>query len=98
MSFDLNKHYTNNIELKRMTEHMYLKVETEPVPKRPRGRPRKYDNWFEFNYEYHKMMDNERKKRPDIRAKKSEYQRQYRQKKKNDRMLATIFQAWKQCV
>ena len=49
--------------------------------KRPRGRPRKYDNWYEFNYEYHKMMDNERKKRPSIRAKKSEYQRQYRQKK-----------------
>ena len=72
--------------------------EPEPVPKRPRGRPRKYDNWFEFNYEYHKMMDNERKKRPDIRAKKSEYQRQYRQKKKNEKTLATIFQAWKQCV
>ena len=33
---------------------MYLKVETELVPKRPRGRPRKYDNWFEFNYEYQK--------------------------------------------
>ena len=71
----------------------------EPLPtKRPRGRLRKYDNWYEFNYEYHKMMDNERKKRPSIRAKKSEYQRQYRQKKKDELMLATVFQAWKQSL
>ena len=30
--------------------------------KQPKGRPRLYDNWFEFNYEYHKIMDRERKK------------------------------------
>ena len=64
----------------------------EPVPKRPRGRPKKYDNWFEFNCEYHKMMDNERKKRPDVRAKKTEYQRQYRQRKKRSkRRINQIF-------
>ena len=62
----------------------------DQVPiKRGRGRPRKYDNWMEFNYEYHKMMDNERKQQPDIRAKKSEYQREYRKRKKEEKMLAT---------
>ena len=54
---------------------------TEAQPK-PRGRPRLYDNWFEFNYEYHKTMDRERKKDPIVHAKRMEYQRAYRQKKK----------------
>ena len=60
------------------------------IIKPKRGRPRKYDNWFEFNYEYHKMMDNERKKQPDVHARKMEYQRKYRKQKKEERMLATM--------
>ena len=60
---------------------------TEAQPK-PRGRPRLYDNWFEFNYEYHKTMDRERKKDPIVHAKRMEYQRAYRQKKKQEKLNA----------
>ena len=63
---------------------------TSPPTKAVRGRPRKYDNWFEFNYEYHKMMDNERKKRPEVHARKMEYQKLYRKRKKEERMLAVM--------
>ena len=52
----------------------------------PKGRPRLYDNWFEFNYEYHKIMDRERKKDPIVHAKRMEYQRRYRERKKQQKM------------
>ena len=54
--------------------------------KQPKGRPRLYDNWFEFNYEYHKIMDRERKKDPIVHAKRMEYQRAYRERKKQQKM------------
>ena len=53
---------------------------------RPKGRPRLYDNWFEFNYEYHKIMDRERKKDPIVHAKRMEYQKAYRARKKQEKM------------
>ena len=52
----------------------------------PKGRPRLYDNWFEFNYEYHKIMDRERKKDPIVHAKRMEYQKAYRARKKQEKM------------
>ena len=55
------------------------------IENRPKGRPRLYDNWFEFNYEYHKIMDRERKKDPIVHAKRMEYQRAYRARKKQEK-------------
>ena len=56
------------------------------IENRPKGRPRLYDNWFEFNYEYHKIMDRERKKDPIVHAKRMEYQKAYRARKKQEKM------------
>ena len=56
------------------------------IENRPKGRPRLYDKWFEFNYEYHKIMDRERKKDPIVHAKRMEYQKAYRARKKQEKM------------
>ena len=56
------------------------------IENKPKGRPRLYDNWFEFNYEYHKIMDRERKKDPIVHAKRMEYQKTYRARKKQEKM------------
>ena len=55
--------------------------------KQSKGRPRLYDNGFEFSCGYHKIMDRERKKDPIVHAKRMEYQRAYWERKKQQKMI-----------